>query len=311
MFEESKIWLILFLTAVLISIGYGTHYLTSVDEANAALVESKSKLNDVNDQVQFRKKSWEEQEKVLSKIQAETDKHAVLLQAKDILDKRYRTVEGDLKYVTESMKTSVDATRNKASGEDLGEVTLLNGKVLRGAKVRKVDDAGISMIHADGIGTIPAELLPASLKEKYDVGPDALAPQLQEAQTAFLSKPEGDTTKTTSLVQSVTPSSKPEPSKSAAPAVDESKIKKIKLRSAELEARIAAYTTSVNQYRSSAEKHQTLAGEAKSRGQPSTRHTGNANEDLAQVATIERQLASMREELKKLAVELEYAKKGP
>jgi hypothetical protein len=44
MFEESKIWFLVIIFAALIGIGYGSYYLTTVDETNLMLQESKSKL---------------------------------------------------------------------------------------------------------------------------------------------------------------------------------------------------------------------------------------------------------------------------
>jgi hypothetical protein len=189
MLEESKFWVILILVGILGSLGYGAHYLASVDEANLALQESKSKLVSVQDQLAFRKKEWAGREQSVAKIQVETDKTATLLKAQDILETRYRKVESDLKYLLESMKTSVAQARESAVGSELGEITLASGKVLRGVKMRKVEGAGISMIHADGIGTIAVEQLPENLKEKYDLGPNALISVIQQAQTSFLTKP--------------------------------------------------------------------------------------------------------------------------
>ncbi|MFN0080730.1 MAG: hypothetical protein ACKVY0_30035 [Prosthecobacter sp.] len=308
MFEESKAWVFIFIISLLIGIGYSAHYFSSVDLANAALLESKSKLAGMHEVLFLRRKVWTDIEKAGQKMRDAMGKNEELLKAKDILDKRYRTVDGDLKYVVTSMKTSVEKMRNDASGSELGDITLANGKVLRGAKVRKVEESGISLIHSDGIGTVTLELLPADLKEKYDLGPEALAPMLIAAQTSFLAKPSANDANTKPKA-TATASSAPIVEAPAKPSMDDTKVKAIKLRMAELDSRIVTYTKSVEQYRASAQNHQALAASAKERGQPSTRHTENANEELSKASQLERQAASMIEERKKLDVELEYASK--
>ncbi len=306
MFEESKVWVLLLLVSVLVSFGYGAHYLSSVDEANLALQESKSKLVDMQEMLLLRNKSWNENEQIINKLQAEADKHATLLKAKDILDQRFSKADSDLKYALESMQSSVDRTRNNAPGTELAEISLNNGKTLRAVKLRKVEEHGISLIHVDGIGTIPLDLLPDNLKEQYDLGPNALVPIIQKAQTALLQKSEEDTENKLPSPPPVTPSGTPNPQKTA----DESKAKSIKLRMAELDSRITTYANLAAKYRTEANSHRSLASNAKIRGQPSTRHTLDANEILAKATLLERQMGSMREERGKLNVELEYAMHG-
>ena len=307
MFEDSKGWLFLILTGVLISLGYGAHYLSAVDEANLALQESKSKLADMKEQVFLRKRDWDDREKAVAKVQEETDKTATLLKAQEVLDKRYLKDETELKYALESMKASVAKIRESAPGTDLGELALANGKVLQGVKIRKVEDSGISLIHSDGIGTIPLDMLPESLKEKYDLGPKALIPMIQKAQTAFLAKPSSSDLKPEPVINKPKPDATTKP---ATGAIEDSKAKSIRLRMVELDSQIATYTKAVVQFQNAATSHQTLATNAASRGQPTTRHKENANENLVQAAAMERQLAGLREERKKLDIELEHALKN-
>jgi hypothetical protein len=307
MFEDSKVWIFLFLVSVLMSLGYGAHYLSSVDEANLALQESKSKLAGMNEMLFLRKNSWNESDRLINKLNAEADKNATLIKAKDILDLRHSKAQGDLKYSLESMKTSVDKTRNNAPGTEFEEITLANGKTLRGVKIRKVEEQGISLIHTDGIGTIPLDLLPDHLKEQYDLGPNALVPRIQKAQTGLLlPKPEKDSVNERPHLPPNTPSSTPD----AKSTVDDSKTKKIKLRMAELDSRITTFSNVLEKYQTSMASHRSLASSALGRGQPSTRHTENANEVLVKATSLEFQLTGLREEREKLNVELECAISG-
>ncbi|MBN8417972.1 MAG: hypothetical protein J0L73_03575 [Verrucomicrobia bacterium] len=310
MSEESKIWVSFFTLGILVSLCFAAQYLSSVDTANLALRETRDKLTYTQDQLSYKKKTWNEKEQVALKLQAESDKNTVLVKAQGVVDQRYHKADYALTDALQSMQASVERTRNNASGTELGELTLANGKALHAVKIRKVDDASISVIHADGSGTIPLELIPESLKEQYDLGPNALVPMIQGAQTAFLQEPAENAANNP-------PISMPEPpaiSSSVGPVakltVDEAKAKSIRLKIAELDSRLSTYEGYAASYRSAARSHQKLAQTAKARGVPSTGHTANANKNLAQAASIESQMAAIREERAKLVIELEYAIRG-
>lgn len=188
MFEESKIWVLIVIFAALIGIGYGSFYLTTVDETNLMLQESKSKLASTHESLSYKKKMWADVDVQMIKNRELVEQNSVLVKAKEVLDTRYRKVVSELNYAADSMKSAVDKTRGNAPGTELGDITLTNGKQLRGAKIRKLDSSGLSLIHADGIGLVTVDLLPAEVVERFDLGPGALLPQLLQAQAVFLGK---------------------------------------------------------------------------------------------------------------------------
>ncbi|MFC5454643.1 hypothetical protein [Prosthecobacter fluviatilis] len=310
MSEESKIWVSLSLLTLLVVFCFTGQYLSSVDTANVALSDSKSRLALIQDQLTKRKKFWAEKEQFVQKLKAETEKNATLLGLRDTLDQRFDKADSDLKQTLDSMREWVDRTRKNAPGTDLGEVKLASGKVLRGVKIRKVEDSGISFIHDDGVGSIPADQAPETLKEQYDLGPNALVPMIEKAQAALFQNPGEESIISPSMPAAPPPFVSSSPAPKASIKIDEAKIKRIKLRMAELDAAITSYTNLVSQYRKTAASHQELAQNAKYRGTPTTRHTENANKVLAQAAALESQMASMREERSKLAVELDFAVMG-
>lgn len=311
MFEEKKAWAALFLVGLIIAFSYYINYEDKVSVATSALHESKSQLTSLKELLPQKKKAWSEKERVVNKIKVETDKTTALLAEQDTLGQRYQKAESDLKYALDSMKEAVERTRNNAPGTELGEIKLANGKTLINVKIRKVEETGISFIHADGVGTIPTDQAPENLKEQYDLGPNALVSMIQHAQTALLEESGTDGTNNLSIPPLEIPASSP----SASPmvkkiTVDDSKVKSIKMRMAELDSRIANCASLAAQYRNAATSHQSLAEAAKYRGVPSTRHTENANKNLAQAALLENQKAGLVEERGKLAVELDYAIRG-
>ncbi len=306
MFESPKIWGFLLIIGVLIGLGYTSHYLTAVDDANAAKLDARKNLADSKEALSQRRDQWNKVEKARAKHREAMDKNTVLLKAKESLETRYRATDADLKYMVESMQTSVDKARNNAPGTELGDLTLSDGKMLRSVKIRKIEESGISLIHSEGIGIVSTDLLPAAINEKYDLGPNALTHKLAAAHKDFLIIPEGGT-------PSATPkfAAQDYPSNaSAPPAVDDDKVKAIRLRIAEMDTRIEMADKSVSQLRASASYHQNLATGAKSGGKPSTRHTMEASRTLAQLAQVEQQVTVLRGERRKLEVELEFVIKG-
>ncbi len=310
MIEETKTWVLLFLFSIIVTFSYYLHHQSTLDDANQALEQAKSMLKSMQEQLSLKNKSWHEKERVAIKLQSENDRHTTLLGTQDTLDQRYHKADSDFKYALESMKESMNRTRNNAPGTELGEIKLANGKTLRDVKIRKVEDSGISFLHADGVGTIPSDQVPENLKEQYDLGPNALVPMIQNAQKTLLQKSEPDKKDKLVTTAPAMPISPPSVSPIATNTVDDSKIKNIRMRMAELDSRITAFHSVVAQHLSAAKSHQNLAESAKERGVPSTRHTENANKSLAQAALLENQKAGLIEERGKLAVELEYAMRG-
>lgn len=185
---ENKIWLTLIVFAALIGIGYTAHYFTTVDNANAALLERKSSLASYRDVLETKRAHWNQIKEEIQEIKKLTEQKEVLIKAKEIIDKRFRTIESEVKYTISSMRNAVESVRSSAPGSQLGDITLANGKVLRGAKVRAVDTDTLSLIHADGIGIVPLDLLPGEIKQRYDLGDEAIMPQLQIVESLLTQK---------------------------------------------------------------------------------------------------------------------------
>lgn len=80
------------------------------------------------------------------------------------------------------------SVREKAKGEELGDLVLANGRTLKSAVIREIDDTGIMLAHAAGIGRIAFTDLSPDLQDRFAYDPDAAAKQanLDAAQQAAL-----------------------------------------------------------------------------------------------------------------------------
>lgn len=207
MLTSPKFWLLVLIGGGLGGYFYHDHT-TKLKAAEVAVQEATTRLASQRSLIAQKKAFLQQRRDTMEKNQ-------VLLKAKDILDKRLEKINADLAQNTDSFKTAVENARSAAAGKELGDFTLTNGKLVRSAKIRKVDESGISLIYADGVGTVAVDLLPENLKEKYDLGANALIPKLITAVTAFKTSPPE------AALRSKSPSSEPaqpETAKAQAPA---------------------------------------------------------------------------------------------
>ena len=60
-----------------------------------------------------------------------------------------------------------DQVRSKAVGESVGKLVTVDGRTIENATISQVTPAGLHLRHADGIQRIPANELPADLRERF------------------------------------------------------------------------------------------------------------------------------------------------
>lgn len=203
MLTSPKFWLLVLIVGGLGG-GYSYHdHTTKLKAAKQALQESSGRLSSLRSLID-QKKAF------LSQNHEDVEKNQVLLRAKEILDKRLGKINDDLKRGAESFSVAVEKARSSGAGKELGDLTLASGKQLRGTKIRKVDETGISVMYAEGIGNVGVDLLPGNLQAKYDLGPNALIPKLASALKAFQTPVPSEMLSTTNAP--------PPPGMSAAPA---------------------------------------------------------------------------------------------
>ena len=81
----------------------------------------------------------------------------------------------------------MEKIRVDGEGAEFPEVKLLNGKVLKIAKLKKIEPNQLSFMHADGFTIVPHDMLPADLRERFDMGDSGLADSLEDAERNLFS----------------------------------------------------------------------------------------------------------------------------
>ncbi len=188
--EATKFWTAIILVSLIAAVVSGMQYFQGVDDANRSLQETKGKLTQMRESVKHIKGEWERIEAFISRAQMAEARSAPFSAKKEEMQKRFRGFEGEFKYLVKSMRSLVDNARTIGVGSSYPEIKLHNGKVLKDAKILKIDDGQINFIHSDGVGMVAYDLLPDDICEKFDLGPNGLANSLAAAEKAIYSTSE-------------------------------------------------------------------------------------------------------------------------
>lgn len=180
--ETGKFWIAIIFVCIVAGIFTGVHHLDSIDEANAQVSDAKSNLAQIKDALTVRQAEWDRLNALAAQAQAAIAKEAPLIARRDQLQTEIRGLESDFKYMVSSIKESVEKVRSTAVGTEFPEVKLSNGKVLKNAKIKKMDLMNISFIHADGFVIATYDELPDDIRERFDMGGNGLAEQLAAAE---------------------------------------------------------------------------------------------------------------------------------
>ena len=185
--ETGKFWFFIIFVSLIAGIFTGVQYFQGIDSANAQVVEARGKLGQTKDTLVLRQDEWAKVSNLALKTQAAVAKEAPLVARRDELQTKHRRLEGDFKYLVKSTRAAVEKIRVDGEGAEFPEVKLLNGKVLKIAKLKKIEPNQLSFMHADGFTIVPHDMLPADLRERFDMGDSGLADSLEDAERNLFS----------------------------------------------------------------------------------------------------------------------------
>ncbi len=304
--EATKFWTAIILVSIVAAIVSGMQYFQGVDDANRSLQDIKDKLTQMRESVKHIKGEWERVEGNINRAQAAQAKSTPFATKRDELQSKYRGLEGDFKYLVKSMRTIVDKARVDGVGASYPEIKLSNGKILKDAKIRKIEESQITFIHADGSGVVTFDLLPDEISGKFDLGPNGLANSLAAAEkdifTAALTK--------TVAVKTSSPSTNYEPDTTPKTKGDPEKTKKLRMQIVDLESKITAANAAVEGYNQQAQDNLISGDNSKAKGTPGAKYYTLAAQFSQQAQAMKAQALTLEAAKKKLEVELEFAREG-
>ncbi|MBE7493346.1 MAG: hypothetical protein HS117_00215 [Verrucomicrobiaceae bacterium] len=304
--EYAKFWVLLFFVSVVAGGFTLQQHFQAVDRLNAEVLSIRGNVGQTNSSTDRLKQEWAKVEVLVQRLQAANAKNASLQQQRDELKVKLRSLEGDFKYLLSSVRDAVDKVRANAPGEVYDEVVLADGRVLKSAKIRKVEDAQISFIHSEGISAITHDMLPESIRSRFDLAPDGLLASLKQTDQELLAPPPVAASKSSRVAVSTSSSGS---SSSDSGVVDEAKVKSIKLKMIDIDAKIASLRNSADSYDSQAADLYISGDMAKSRGTPASRYWTAAENAKRQAQVLRSQIIGLESEKQKLQVDLDAASK--
>lgn len=129
---------------------------------------SKTALADRHSYVETLKRHYELQRRLYDSNQSLVEARSVMVALNDAIETQKRAYQN-----------IVEARRGSARGSVIEFLELPDGKVLRTAKVLNFDDTNLSVQTGDGILKIPAQDLPAHLKDYFRL--DLIEPETTQA----------------------------------------------------------------------------------------------------------------------------------
>lgn len=194
--ETAKIWTSLTSLFVVVGIIFCWLYLEQVDRANEKLMGARAVLESTRSSLEAKKQSLEkrqaqhlESQKAGATLQKAKDDFAAAEAMLRDAQAKERDVRREIRQLINEATEIVSSRRSNAGQKEYPSVELVSGKVYQAAKVRKVEDDGVSFIHAGGIGVAKVAELPESILVEFDLGPGSIVAQLRELEARCDSKP--------------------------------------------------------------------------------------------------------------------------
>jgi len=161
-------------TLALIAVAVGAYFAYQYEKTQRAVLKLKAELLTERDTRDLCKTPWLEFEPTQIALAQTAAKTAALQQKKMELEEKVANSTEELKKLAAAARAAVDKVQSAAAEQVIPELKLQDGKVLKDAKLRKIEPGQISFTHLDGIGSVPFSQLPMDLLERLDVGNDSL-----------------------------------------------------------------------------------------------------------------------------------------
>lgn len=161
-------------TLALIAVAVGAYFAYQYEKTQRAVLKLKAELLTERDTRDLCKTPWLEFEPTQIALAQTAAKTAALQQKKMELEAKVANSTEELKKLAAAVRAAVEKVQSAAADQVIPELKLQDGKVLKDAKLRKIEPGQISFTHLDGIGSVPYSQLPMDLLERLDVGSTSL-----------------------------------------------------------------------------------------------------------------------------------------
>ena len=147
-------------------------------EAKKTLADAEMKLALSREQLMTRSRDLQTLQSAADQARGQAAQAEAVNQQKTDLTAKLTGLQKELQTMRESVNNAVEVARAKAASEELPSLDLTSGKRLLNVKFRKLDDQQASISHKDGMVTIPVDLLPQDVLERFGIGSSGLLAEL-------------------------------------------------------------------------------------------------------------------------------------
>jgi hypothetical protein len=274
-------------------------YSMEMDSQRGLLLKEKAALREEEESIGAKVAAIDKAKMRIEALMADTQNGKGLVARRESVNKtkaevgsRVAQLEKVAPQIKSALVAAVAEVRLRAVGEELPEVALTTGTILRPAKIQKVGESEVSFGHSQGVTRVAWKNLPPELIARFRFSdPPAVATKSGDAST------------------------RPEDGESAAPALVQPSPSDVSGRAAstqtrDLESRVAKLQLQINQARRSQQNYRQKAGEyralhyrAQALGRSSS-HLVKAQEAQKQIEAIEDQIRSAEDQIRRLDVEI-------
>lgn len=179
--------LILFLAAVGGAF-YGADCWHKIDRAKTELQELRPELSQTLESLAYSKDAWVKYEALKIKADQAAATTASLKQQQESGEKNLKTALAEFTVLAASMNDAATKVRTSGASLTIPEIKLTDGRILKDAKVRKIEETQVSFMHSAGMGNVPVAQLPPSLLEQLDLGANSLTSAIDVTAAGLMAK---------------------------------------------------------------------------------------------------------------------------
>ena len=213
--EMKKIWGAFTSLFVAVGIIFCWLYLEQVDRANERYQGARAVIESTRSTLAAKKLSLEkrqaaqlEGQRADSELNEANEEYAAAETLRRDAQVRESNVRRRIRMLVTEMTELVVSRRSNAGQKEYASVDLRNGKSFKSAKVRKIEDDSVTFAHMGGVGVARVEELPEAILAEFDLGPNAIVPQLREFEARLDRAPDDSQPEPPPVLESAKPAPK-------------------------------------------------------------------------------------------------------
>ncbi len=167
---------------------YGADCYRKIENAKSELTDLRPAVSQTKEALAYSKDAWEKYEALKIKADQAAATTAALKQQRESGENKLKAALEQFTALATATNEAVNKVRTGEASLAFPEIKLTDGRILKDAKVRKVEETQVSFMHSEGIGSVPVAQLPASVLEQLDLGNSSLTTAMDITAAGLMAK---------------------------------------------------------------------------------------------------------------------------